>query len=261
MRAHLQLLGALAIDERAAAIQSRRRPLALLALLAVAAGSGIDREQAMALLWPEQDEAHAASSLRQLLHGIRRAVGADAILAQGVRLALNPSRFSVDLWRFEDALAAGDMERAIANYAGPFLGAFHINGLHDFALWCDAVRDRLSHDFVVALRRRADEASRNADHLAASDWWRRINALQPLSSEHAIGFIKALVATGDREAALDFARAHEARVRIELDVEPDANLCELVAHLRQPSVARWPAPRRAHPAASVSFTPLSLPTS
>lgn len=216
----------------------------------------------MSLLWPEHDAAHAGSSLRQVLHGIRRVLGMDAILSHGMRLSLNPELFVVDLWRFEDALAAGDMDRAIACYAGPFLGAFHINGLHEFALWCDSERERLSHMFVRALRRRADQATADAEHAMAVAWWRRINALQPLSSDHAVGLINALVATGDREAALDFARTHESRVRLELDVEPDQHLCELVARLKQTAGTPWPVPRRkrgaaaAVAAAAVQFTPI-----
>ena len=57
---HLRTFGGLALetDSGAAAVVPRRRPVALLAILAIAGARGLGREKISALLWPESDEEH-----------------------------------------------------------------------------------------------------------------------------------------------------------------------------------------------------------
>ena len=84
----LRLLGRLSLtsadgrDVRALLGQPRR--LALLAYLAAATPPGFHRRDSLlALFWPELDQEHARAALRQALHVVRDALGADAVASQG----------------------------------------------------------------------------------------------------------------------------------------------------------------------------------
>jgi DNA-binding SARP family transcriptional activator/TolB-like protein len=233
----LKLFGTLAV-EGSGEIRRSRRALALLALTAAAGPDGIDRARVLALLWPDGDAERAANSFRQVLHGVRRDLGDGVFIAEGGRITLNASMFSVDLWEFTRALKANDLEQAAAVYRDPFLGAFHIAGLHEFDRWAEDERDRLRIDAVTVLRRLAEQAAAAGNHQEAVKRWRDIVAMDRLSCRNALGFLRALAAAGDRAGALDFARTYESLVRYELDTEPDEEFVQYVAQLRQATPAR-----------------------
>src|SRR5262245_42834790 len=120
---HLRTFGGLAIEPRgaAAAVTARRRPLALLALLATAGERGLGREKIVALLWPESDEIHGRNSLNQALTALRRDMAAPDPVIGGPELRLNPSAVTSDIDEFERSVASGSLERAAELCQGPFL--------------------------------------------------------------------------------------------------------------------------------------------
>jgi DNA-binding SARP family transcriptional activator len=84
----------------------RRRPAALLKLLALAAGHRLHREQVMDALWPELDPRAAAANLRKALHHARRALdpaGGERLIASVGELLCLPSE---GLWVDVDAFRA-----------------------------------------------------------------------------------------------------------------------------------------------------------
>src|SRR5258705_13899511 len=99
----------------------RRRSLALLALLAVSGDRGISRAKLIGRLWPESDEEKARNVLAQTLHALRRELGVDDLVIGATELRLNPTAITSDLGEFEEALAGGDPERAVALHSGSFL--------------------------------------------------------------------------------------------------------------------------------------------
>ncbi|MGH3076133.1 MAG: serine/threonine-protein kinase, partial [Gaiellales bacterium] len=81
--------------------------------------------------------------------------------------------------------------------------------------------------------------------------WRRLAASEPVSTHAALGLIEALVASGDRVAALQFAGVHTALVRQHLDTDPDPAVEQWIGRLRSgdvPASAAAPAPVRARAA-------------
>src|SRR5262245_31321580 len=70
----LRTLGGLSVDLVSASdgAATRRRPLALLALLAVAGSRGVSRDKIVAYLWPESDDERARNSLSQALTSLKR---------------------------------------------------------------------------------------------------------------------------------------------------------------------------------------------
>lgn len=222
----------------------QRRRLALLALLAAAPAQGKTRDKIAALLWPESSEPEARHALRQLLSLVRRDLGEDAVLSGSPELRLNPARISSDLHEFEAAVASRELERAATLYVGPFLDGFFLNGAGEFERWVEEERARLAHLAGTVLETVAEAATQRGDVLAAINWWRRLASLDRLSSRVALKLMQALVAAGDRTAALQHARVHAALLRAELDVEPDGEIQALTRQLQDGPelVARPSAP-------------------
>ena len=98
---------------------SQRRLLALLVVLAFAGERGLSRDKLIALLWPEAGEERARHSLTQALYAARRALDAEDLFEGRGDLRLNRERLRSDVREFEEALEAGDDERAAAAYSRP----------------------------------------------------------------------------------------------------------------------------------------------
>ncbi len=106
-----------------------QRARALLAYLALPPGKVRSREEIMALLWSERGEAQARASLRQVLTGLRKDLGAQAMTALNItddEVSLDPDKVTV----------------AVANAGEELLAGFH---LHDpaFEEWLRDERLRL----------------------------------------------------------------------------------------------------------------------
>src|ERR1041385_1021823 len=186
----LRKFGGLSITDDGAAISgaaTQRKTLALVALLAGTGKSGLSRDKLIAYLWPESDTEHGHALLKQACYALRRDLGAPELFLGAKDLRLNPDVIASDLWRFEDALRRGDAETAVRAYAGPFLDGFFISGAPEFERWVEAERGQLAKQVSDALVTLAKQAAVRGDHRAAADWWRRLTALDPLSSHAALG--------------------------------------------------------------------------
>ncbi len=151
----LQLLGTLTVSspELSPIAPTRRRgPLALLALIASAAPEGVTREEAIALLWPDSNPERANKSLDQTLFWLRQDLDEDLLLPGSESgLRFDPTKLTVDLWAFRDALDRGAPADAVEAYGGPFLADFLIPGLSDFSRWVDAERETVERQYSEAL--------------------------------------------------------------------------------------------------------------
>jgi DNA-binding SARP family transcriptional activator len=222
----LALLGA----GRRGLAQQRRR-LALLALLAAAGERGLSRDRIVACLWPESDAEAGRHALEQLVHAVRRTLG-ESVFSGVNPLALNPAAVASDVAEFEHAFAQGELTVAAALYRGPFLNGFYLEDGSEFERWTEAERARFAGRHVEMLQRLGDDAETAGDVVAAAGWRKQLVEADPLSSRHALAYMRALVARGDRAAALQHARVHETLVRQELDCEPDPSVASYVAELR-----------------------------
>jgi len=218
-------------------VQTQRRRLALLALLAAAGERGLTRDQLVGWLWPEAAEDHAKHALNQLLYGIRRALGEDAL--HGVDLLrLDPTVIDSDVRRFERALSAGAYGEAVRYYGGPFLEGFYLADAPAFERRVESERARLAAAYADALERLAADAKDGGDAPAAVAWRRRLAELDPLDARRATGLMRALAAAGDSSGALAHGRTYEALVRHELGAPADRAVVELASEIRADSERR-----------------------
>jgi DNA-binding SARP family transcriptional activator/Tfp pilus assembly protein PilF len=236
----LKLLGGVSLegpDGRVTGPAIQRHRLGVLALLAGSRPRALTRDRLMAWLWPESDAEHARGSLNQTVHLLRRTLGADAILSVGEDLQLNTAMVSCDVIAFEEALAAGALERCAGLYAGPFLDGFFLSDAPEFEEWLGRERDRLAAAYARALEGLAERAEAAGDRGGAVDWWKARAALDPYDSSVALRLMLALEASGNRAAALLEAGAHERLLKEDLDMAPPPDLLELTERLRSAPTA------------------------
>lgn len=212
----------------------RPKTLALLALLA-SGRQEMSRDKLIAYLWPETDSAHGHHLLKQACHDLRRELRQPELF-QGRRfLQLNPAVIGSDVQRFAAALEQGDLARGVAEYAGPFLDGFYLDGCEEFERWVEANRERLARRAGGAIETLAKDAGRRGDHATAAEWWRRVTELDPLSAEATLERMTALATAKERVEALKVGREYAELVQRELDAAPARAVTKLMEQLRKQS--------------------------
>ena len=229
----LRLLGPGAVEnpvEPASSVQGQA--LALLAILACAGQRGFPRDKLLALFWPEATPERASHRLNQLAHSIRRRLGLDEVIVGTADLRLNRERVGCDLWHFESAREARELERAAELYAGPLLDGFFLSDSPEVERWLERRRAAIAREHRDILEALAIQAEVRGDARQAADWWHRLAEQDPLSSRVTMHLMSALAASGDRARALEQAQTYEKQVREELDAEPNPAVVALALQLR-----------------------------
>ena len=235
-RLELHTLGGLRLTRGHAPVSgagSRRKSLALLAFLASANSRGASRDKIAALLWPEADADAARTVLRQTLYSLRRDLGEPDLVLGSTELRLNTDVIDSDLARFDDAMRRNDPRAAVEVYKGPFLDAVYLREAPDFDQWVDDERVRRAHQFRSALEDLAKAATDRADWREAIQWWQRLTQESPTDSRIATQLMIAIASSGDRAAAVEYARKHTIRLEEELDVRPDPAFLAAAARIRE----------------------------
>ncbi|MGZ8456020.1 MAG: AfsR/SARP family transcriptional regulator, partial [Gemmatirosa sp.] len=197
-----------------ASLGTRRRKLALLALLATARRP-VSRDALVELFWGEQSEERARHSLSDALSHLRRTLGPGSITARRAEVALaDDAPLAVDVLALAAAADAGRWDEVVALYAGPFLDAVHVAGSPRWEQWVDQQRARVEAAFQSACRA---ECAR----LAAAGEWEACAALAarwleraPLSAPAAVRRLTALAADGSADGARRALDAYERLGRL-----------------------------------------------
>ncbi|HWA58626.1 MAG TPA: bacterial transcriptional activator domain-containing protein [Gemmatimonadales bacterium] len=224
----LALAGGLAGDGVGAA---RRKPLALLVLLAGAGELGMTRDKLASYLWPEGETEKVRGVLKQTLYTIRQDFGEELIVGSQ-DLHLNRTEVDVDLWTFEKAVGDGRPQDAVETYRGPFLDGFHLADAPGFERWVEAQRVRLARRFAAQIELLALAAMGRNQPMVAVDWWLRLTEQDPLDVRAISGLLHACLAAGDRPNAIRYAERHMTLLRRELEITPDPEIRRLVEQAR-----------------------------
>jgi len=148
----LRAFGGLWIDNLGADSDAgpRPRPLALLAILAIAGEKGASRDGVLGVLWPEAEEERARQSLSQAIYSLKRDLGID-VAASGARLKLDEQQLSSDVADFKAAVATKNWPAAAALYTGPFLDGFYLADAPEFERWTESERASLATEGIRAI--------------------------------------------------------------------------------------------------------------
>lgn len=262
----LRILGGLSLHRTAdgsAVGTPRRKPLALLALLAWAGGEGMARERLVTMLWPEEAPERGRRSLAQTLYALRRETGAADVVTGDETLRLGAAVVDSDLARFREALAAGDAAAVVRTYGGPLLDGAQFRGCREFERWVDAQRASLLRAYVGAVLCVARAASARGDPATAAQLLERAFAEDPHDARVAVALAEAMSATGDRTGALRVLDGHRAVLAADLDVPPDPAVLTAREALRDatPPAPTVRLPRAPAAAAAATAVPAATPAS
>lgn len=202
----------------------------VLAILTLRRGQPVGRDWVAGMLWPDTDQEVGRANLRPLVSELRGAIGAEQgrLKTPDRRtLRLDLDGLTVDLFAFDDAIKAGELETAIELYAGALLEDCPEE-------WVVQERDRREQAVLEALaklgRAKLPESPVEAAALA-----RRAIAVSPWRDGPRRDLMEALAESGDLNAALQSYRDFAQWLRSERGDNPDAKTTELYLRLRSDS--------------------------
>jgi len=231
---HLRIFGGASLEGPAGPLGGRaaqRHRLGLLALLAL--HPRITREKVIAYLWPSASEARGRRLLSDSIYRIHQGLNIEAVVATGEDLRLDATALTCDVVEFRTAVKAGDFERAVELYSGPFLDGFFLPDADEFERWSAGIRDELAAEHARALEALARAAEGAGDATTAARWWGRRAAVDPLSSRVALCLMESLARAGERGAAIQHGRTHEQLLQEELGAAPDPEVVALLQRLQR----------------------------
>jgi DNA-binding SARP family transcriptional activator len=179
-------------------------------------------------LWPDSTERQARTNLRKLLHDFRHSLPDIGLFVQVdneiVRwIPTGPSE--VDVLRFRDAMAAGDLELAARLYSGNLLPACYDD-------WVLAERAKLRAEAYGVLVRLAKEAAGRDDHETTIRYAQGAIDLEPTDEAAVRIEMEAHLALGDRGAALRSYHRYAETLERDLELEPGEVLGAIYRQLR-----------------------------
>lgn len=202
-------------------VLAQPKRLAFLAYLALSEhGSWHRRDTLLALFWPELDEDHARSALRNTLHFLRRELDRNLVRARGEDIASNFDAMSCDARAFLTLVETGALEEGLSLYKGDFLPGVHIPGCLEFERWLDVTRDRLrrlARDTALTV---AASNAAHGDSANAERWLRFTLNLFPDDEIALRDLVRVLDGKGDRTGALREYRFFAQRLSADYETAP-----------------------------------------
>jgi len=247
---------------------------ALLAYLAMQPALAFPRESLSDLLWPEQWRSDSLVALRQTLARLRRAIddaGADPPFLTITRQSIEfnaESDYRLDVAAFTQQIAAVQshrhrrleacqrcmqkLERAANLYRGDFLTGFMLDSL-PFEEWVLMERERLHQQAMDTFYHLATYHHLHGNYEQMQHYARRQLALEPWREEAHRQLLVALALSGQRSAALSHYKTVRDTLMEELGVEPTDETEQLLAQIRDGTLAQEVTPPHNLPNQLTSF--------
>ena len=197
---------------------------ALLAILAVGAGTVHPRDKLASLLWSDRGDAQARDSLKHSLTRLRQCLAEltpPVIVADRQSVRLDPAAMEIDVLRFQgllDKATIGAIEQAVGLYKGEFLDGIGIRD-RSFEEWLLNERQRLRQAAETALTRLLEPSLPTDTRASAA---RRLLALDPFLEIAVRTLMQAHVQHGETAQALKLFETFRERLHTELSVKPES---------------------------------------
>ncbi len=236
----------------------KRRPIEVLAAIALAPGRLLHREELIDRLWPDKDVEAGANNLHRALHDLRRVADAELATLERGTLRLSETAW-VDVEAFERA-ATSQTPDALAESIALYRGTLLPDDPYSDAL--AARREGLRQRFVDAGLRLARLHHEGGEPEACIDTLRRVLVEDPaLEPAHQL-LVRVLAEAGrTSDAVRQFAEC-TAALRARLDVAPSRETLELRAAIERGEIVarrRSTPPRSSADANTPAATALPLP--
>jgi predicted ATPase/DNA-binding SARP family transcriptional activator len=192
---------------------------AVLAALALSAGSAVPVSRLVELVWGEQAPRTADKTLQSYVARLRKGLGPGSIVRAGVAYRLDVRPESVDVARFLQRLESGDVTAALAEWTGAPLAGLDTYGL---TATVDGLVEQWLGAVEVDLQRQVD-----TDPAAAIAPLRELTARHPFREGLWALLMTALYRVGRQADALAAYRSARQHLVEHLGVEPGPRLREL----------------------------------
>ena len=250
-RLTLTLLGGFRarLDSAAPLTLPTRKARALLAYLALPAGSPQPRDKLATLLWGSTLETTARTSLRQTLYALRKSLhgaGARLLAIDGESVSLDPDSVTVDVRDFELRAAEATpaaLAEAAALYQGDFLEGLAVDE-PPFDDWLLGHRERLREMALKSLAGLLGHQRTIGSTDAAIQTALRLLELDALQEPVHRALMQLYVETSRRGSALRQYQLCVAALQRELRAEPEAETKSLyheILKTRAQAVAERPS--------------------
>ena len=229
----LRLLGDATRDFDAVLAQPKR--LALLVYLALAHRGGlVRRDTLVGLFWPDLDDEHARSSLRQSLAFLRRTLGDDVFVRCGTEnIGIDTAVLETDAALFDRACERGDADEALHRYGGDLLeGVFVSDVSPDLERWIEDERARLRRRAARAAWTLVARHEQQGDLELAAEYARQAVALAPHDERGLRRLIALLERITDYGGAVQAYEAFTRRLADDIEVTPSSETSALVTRVR-----------------------------
>ncbi len=207
------------------------KAVALLAILVVHPGSPQLRSRLAEILWPEITDEEARANLRRHLHLLVKTLPPSALALTKNSACWNGEQLGCDVVEFSRLSSdPRTFARAVALRQGELCV-----GVHDDAL--EPERKALDERYVAMLTDLAYASYKTGRHPDARLYLERLVAADPLDERHVRALMSLSRETGDRAGALREYNVLAARLRTELDVEPERETTQLFQEILYASEA------------------------
>jgi len=203
---------------------------------------GKTKEQVGLVFWPDASAPQVRNNFHVTLHRLRKVLGnPNWVTLAGDRYRIDPAAVEeFDVAAFErevgsarravvrggGAVDIAALERALARYRGDFLDGEPVGD------WHLEHRDQLQRVYVDALMELGSRYVEEERHAKAADVFRRVLARDELHEEALRALMRALAEAGERSQALRAYRHFAARLREELEAEPEEETMQLSEQLQ-----------------------------
>ncbi|HEY6682450.1 MAG TPA: BTAD domain-containing putative transcriptional regulator [Propionibacteriaceae bacterium] len=213
---HVSLLGGFAVTVSSEPVEDRwrlRKAKTLVKLLALAPGHWLHREVVVERLWPGTEPEAAANNLHQIVHNVRRMMGATSIALNDDVVRLCPAGgLTVDVDVFEQAAvhARGSrdvptLQNALELWTGPLLPE------DQYAEWALEHGERLTETHAAIATLLGSKLAEQGDHEAALALVEPLASSRPLDEHLHRVLIEVLAGLGQRwEAIEEYERLRES---------------------------------------------------
>jgi DNA-binding SARP family transcriptional activator len=237
----IELLGRFQVSVADSAVDDaawhRRKPAALVKLLALAPAHRLHRERLMDILWPDLPPGAAAANLRKALHQLRRALdpldGAHLVCSDADSLWLGTDQLWIDLDAFRSTVAAARRTSDVDGYRRAL--EIYREGLlpgDAYEEWAAEPRDELHRDYVAVLDELATLLEARAELESAVEVARCLVAAEPLREESHVTLLRLQALAGRRGEALRTYEELRALLDKELGTQPAPQTQRLAEEIR-----------------------------
>ena len=228
-------------QRKLASVLGQPKRLGLLAYLTLATKSGfIHRDTLMGMFWPESSQDRARNSLRQSLHRLRRALGAEVIVTNGEGIRVDHAELWCDATAFQQALDEDDTGAALELYTGELLPGLYLSECGEFEMWLEQERARLKHSAEAAVSALVDNGE--LDPTRAIPILRRALSWNRYDERTLRRLVSLLAASGDRADAIREYQAFRQLLAEDLAVDPSPETETLMEEIRENHTSVGDAP-------------------